>query len=362
MPVCESYSNVWKPFASKRYVSKIPSKSPQNSPMSQKIISPILDSLDRKLPNFSDEMRKTVTNKTWYFVPVRLNKLPVKITGIQFDSDQTIIQLEKSVWVDKIKFAALKENEQGTLILHELVMGAVMKHRNNQITENDSDLVRTTTIYLQSHQNDSAEVLRAKLGEIEYFYPTAYDWLVHGNDPMGQLYKLMQGLKSDHELPNEHECYGGMSEALETICVSQVKNDSVKGTLTVSSFYRVLGQDARTISEGTPVEVTVSGRPRVSLFNSSFGVGSMPNISYTYVEGEDSAHDGEIRRALSVVKNGVGNDVDGLHITYQICHDSSNSGKCIWVAPTVKELKAQSLSLEDQRTCASTSWSKTNID
>jgi len=332
----------------------------------KKMIVPLLEKIDRKVPNFSGEMKRTITDKIWYFVPVRLNRLPNKITGIQFPSDQTIVQTEKAVWVDKVRFDALVEREQGILELHELVMGSVMIRRNSVITDNDSDLVRATTIYLMAHSDDSADALKAKLYDIEPFYPTAYDGLIHGNDPMGRLYELLQGLKADHELPNEHVYYGppyGATDgALESICVSQISSDPANGTLTVSTLYRRLGFSGQIISDGTPTGITVSGRPEVATYDTSFGAGSVPNVSYTLSEVNAKPKDGEIRKALTVVKYGIGNTVDGLHITYQICRDSEGSGKCNWEQPSEKELKARSLSHDDERTCASQSFSKTNID
>ena len=54
----------------------------------KKIVSPLLAKLDVILPSFARDLKKTITDKTWYFVPVKLNSSEIQFvtSGIPFDA------------------------------------------------------------------------------------------------------------------------------------------------------------------------------------------------------------------------------------------------------------------------------------
>lgn len=85
----------------------------------EKILSKIVD----RFPKLAADFLHITLERSWYFVPVPLRKLPAYKIGVSFKTDQFALQKLKEIWFDKLAFDKMSEDDQETLLLHELVMG-----------------------------------------------------------------------------------------------------------------------------------------------------------------------------------------------------------------------------------------------
>jgi hypothetical protein len=89
------------------------------------VVSPVLDRLktittaNEFLSEFISESPESLT---WYLLPVSISTLPAEQTGLPFVSGQAMVQSHGEVFIDKGLFEALSGEQQGTLILHEVVL------------------------------------------------------------------------------------------------------------------------------------------------------------------------------------------------------------------------------------------------
>lgn len=61
--------------------------------------------------------------KTWYLIPGELKKLPSEKIASAVGTDQAALQDFKQVWLNQNIFDEMKEDDQATLLVHELLMG-----------------------------------------------------------------------------------------------------------------------------------------------------------------------------------------------------------------------------------------------
>ena len=89
--------------------------------------------------------------RSWYMVPVTLNKLPSERIGVSFPTDQFAVQNLYEVWLDKNLFATMPAQDKATLLVHELVMGV----RLLQYTDNlDQCLAKATADLFDPSRHD----------------------------------------------------------------------------------------------------------------------------------------------------------------------------------------------------------------
>jgi hypothetical protein len=95
----------------------------------KEVIVPVLNHLSMELPGFAYLLKSTVERTTWYIVPKSLKARSEDITGLPFPSDQTAVQGDLEVFIDREKFQELfkiaGKQEQGRLLLHELIMASI---------------------------------------------------------------------------------------------------------------------------------------------------------------------------------------------------------------------------------------------
>ena len=78
--------------------------------------------------------------KNWYFVPGPLSTLPANRVGSAVAVDQAALQDFSAVWIDSTLFGNLKEEEQATLLLHEIILSYRLYPLN-------SDLARCRVVW-----------------------------------------------------------------------------------------------------------------------------------------------------------------------------------------------------------------------
>lgn len=89
------------------------------------VVRPILNRLktinipNEYLPKFISESPESLT---WYLLPVSISTLPAEQTGLPFVSGQAMVQSHGEVFINKGLFEPLSVEEQGKLILHEIVL------------------------------------------------------------------------------------------------------------------------------------------------------------------------------------------------------------------------------------------------
>ncbi|NJL25591.1 MAG: hypothetical protein HC902_10740 [Calothrix sp. SM1_5_4] len=100
---------------------------PEALPAFKEFVLPLLKNLgavsdgDRSEPGFLFFLKM----KTWYIAPVELDKFGKEALGVSFiksETQQIAIQTRDEIWIDKTAFDQMSSQDQGQLILHELVM------------------------------------------------------------------------------------------------------------------------------------------------------------------------------------------------------------------------------------------------
>ncbi len=91
-------------------------------PEYKKFVEPFLKAYKQSMAFQMPLMIEAVLNKNWYFVPVSLDKVPQKILGAPFHTDQIAVQNLSEVYVDTSNYRG-DEISKADLIFHEIAMG-----------------------------------------------------------------------------------------------------------------------------------------------------------------------------------------------------------------------------------------------
>ncbi|UXR65382.1 hypothetical protein EZJ49_03835 [Bdellovibrio bacteriovorus] len=107
----------------------------QDVPEFNEYLLPIIRTVQAEYPRFASDLVHIAMNRTWYLIPVELNKLPAQVIGVSFGDkqlQQLALQNLNAVWINSDLFAQYPSNEdRAILILHEMIMGVrLMKHKN----------------------------------------------------------------------------------------------------------------------------------------------------------------------------------------------------------------------------------------
>lgn len=108
----------------------------QDIPAFNNLVLPIIRKVSETHPRFASDMVHIALNRTWYLVPVELNKLPAQVVGIGIadkDLQQLALQTLSHVWMNSNFFEKFPggEEDRARLILHEIIMGVrLMKYQS----------------------------------------------------------------------------------------------------------------------------------------------------------------------------------------------------------------------------------------
>lgn len=100
----------------------------ENLPAYKRFIEPKVARLVALSPAPSETLpvlRRWLLYKTWYIAPVSLDTISRDVIGVSFSQDRTeqlAIQTKKSVWINSSRFSRMTEQDQATLMVHEMVM------------------------------------------------------------------------------------------------------------------------------------------------------------------------------------------------------------------------------------------------
>jgi hypothetical protein len=94
-------------------------------------IVPMITQLAKTHLKFAGALYNILREKTWYLVPVELNKLSAKEIGVSFPNDQMALQTRREVYIASKLFNPAAEEDRATLIVHELLMGMRIYRFNN---------------------------------------------------------------------------------------------------------------------------------------------------------------------------------------------------------------------------------------
>jgi hypothetical protein len=84
-------------------------------------------------PDLGRMVLAILQKRTWYLIPGELEALPKERTGIAVASVQGALQSSKEIWINSVLFQAMTEDDQASLILHEILMGLrILKFASNQ--------------------------------------------------------------------------------------------------------------------------------------------------------------------------------------------------------------------------------------
>jgi hypothetical protein len=118
---------------------------PENLPAYKNIVAPKLKKIlalspigaEKALPLF----QRWVLYKTWYIAPVSLGTISKEVIGVSFSKDNTeqlAIQTKRSIWMNSTRFHQMSQDDQATLIIHEMVMSLYyLKYKTWEEISND---------------------------------------------------------------------------------------------------------------------------------------------------------------------------------------------------------------------------------
>ena len=87
-------------------------------------VLPLIEKLKTQFPRLAADFIHLSSHRVWYFIPVSLDKLKSTLIGMYSpEVDQTAVQDLNAVWFDANLFDEMTEENQGRLLIHELVMG-----------------------------------------------------------------------------------------------------------------------------------------------------------------------------------------------------------------------------------------------
>jgi len=98
-------------------------------------VQPLIQTLAKKFPRLAADFYHLTHQRDWYFVPGQLEAIPQNILGSYTKTDQFALQDLNKVWIDKLQFEKMSLENQGILLIHELMMGVRLmqfKHRQDK--------------------------------------------------------------------------------------------------------------------------------------------------------------------------------------------------------------------------------------
>ncbi len=143
-------------------------------------VSPLLDSLDKKVPKIVKFYRDVLGRIDWYFIPGNLKTQSESATGLPFPSDQVAVQRAREVWIDEDLYNALSIDDQAKLILHEMLleMLQVSGFANRFGMHETMKIVRSSTNLFYNSQNLNSTEIANKLrliGWNNWTYECSFD-------------------------------------------------------------------------------------------------------------------------------------------------------------------------------------------
>ncbi len=87
------------------------------------IILALIDKVSVIHSGFAGAMYHILTARTWYLVPVSLDRIPSANIGVHFQTQQMALHKLKAIWIDQTLFEPMPELDRVTLLVHEIVMG-----------------------------------------------------------------------------------------------------------------------------------------------------------------------------------------------------------------------------------------------
>ena len=127
----------------------------------------MLQKISIGFPRLAADFYHISQNRDWYFVPSSLSEISSKILGTYAPTDQLALQDLNKIWIDRIKFEQMTEEDQGVLIIHEIMMGIrLLKYKEKQ------DLcIAKATLFLLKQDNEGEENYRREKQFCRNTYP-----------------------------------------------------------------------------------------------------------------------------------------------------------------------------------------------
>jgi len=86
-------------------------------------ISRVFKALEDRVPRLAAVMLHIVRERSWYMIPVALDKIPPFKIGAFFPTDQIALQNLQEIWFDSKLFDGMNQQDQVRILLHEILMG-----------------------------------------------------------------------------------------------------------------------------------------------------------------------------------------------------------------------------------------------
>lgn len=227
-------------------------------PEYRSVVEPVLAVVEKKLPEFAADLRAAVNGKSWFFVPATLPRLRPNEIGVFFPTDQLALQTRYSVWINDNLYKWNRERENGTLLLHELVISLKLRgsfecllhysYRSCVLSQGDYDAVRHVTNVLLNQPQISAEDLSRLLSQAGFGH---YPVIVRQEPPqpfgLAEIYLALEAERDLDKLPKN--------------CFYEFKVDAEQGALSIN--LRARNERGEVNRDAMPFAFTATRAPEV---------------------------------------------------------------------------------------------------
>ncbi len=131
-------------------------------------VIPVIKKLSTVFPRLAADFYHISSNRDWYFVPAPLHEISDKILGTYAPTDQLALQDLNKIWIDRNKFDQMTEEDQGVLIVHEIMMGVrLLKYKERQ----DLCIAKASLIMVEADNTEAQEKFRYEKKYCRSTYP-----------------------------------------------------------------------------------------------------------------------------------------------------------------------------------------------
>lgn len=98
-------------------------KNMESKPYYINHVIPLMKALSSTYPRLAADFYHITHQRDWYFIPTELEEISRNILGTYGKTDQLALQDLNKIWIDSNKFDKMSEQDQATLVIHEIMMG-----------------------------------------------------------------------------------------------------------------------------------------------------------------------------------------------------------------------------------------------
>ncbi|MFZ4404981.1 MAG: hypothetical protein ACOYOK_12830 [Pseudobdellovibrionaceae bacterium] len=114
--------------------------------------------LHQQAPGFAAALQHIADERSWYFIPIELNKIPEPVIGNGFQLEQLALHKRKEIWISAPFYNLMTAAQKQDLLIHELVMGVFLLQYQDKLDQ----CLSQTAAYSILNELDQKKLARKK--------------------------------------------------------------------------------------------------------------------------------------------------------------------------------------------------------